>query len=309
MLDPLEKFLLKEYGVTDDLFEAGYVLSDGTLSDFSGRSQASGYIRLKDRYIPKRGYDRISGRNLDHRQFPEGFAERLKTGNGSGMMRAFLEKTGALRVNSSAGFSVYTLPPVEAVQSFLMRWKTAFGRERPLHVDALTADGSGRMDSRELPPDLEEVMGFLEGFYEKRHHSMGAIRNKGPKDWSPSGRVPGDPLYSRFVEAYLEMAIFTSADDQGRPLDRHYGIENFAYEAIRRANKDCREFQESGEELLRQHGDDERNGADFWLSRNGHGAGFFDRGYGEDGDLLQDLARSMGEVHVYVGDDKKLRFM
>ncbi len=309
-MDPLEQLLLQEYGVTDDLFEAGYVLSNGTPVDFSGRSQASGYIRLRDRYIPKRGPERVFGRNLDHRQFPEGFAGLLNTGNGSEMMRKFLEKTGALRVNSSAGFSVYTLPPVEAVASFLMRWRAAFGKERPLHVDALTADGSGAMDSRELEPDLEKVMGFLEGFYEKRH-SMGSIfkKKRGPKDWSPSGRKPpGEPISEKFVRQYLETALWSETDGE-EPLDKNYSIEDFTPEAIEKAIEDCNEFITKAGKLLDRHGDDEQNGHDFWLTRGGHGAGFWDRGYGKDGDELTALAQEMGEARIVVGGDNRLRFL
>lgn len=44
-------------------------------------------------------------------------------------------------------------------------------------------------------------------------------------------------------------------------------------------------------------------GHDFWLSRNGHGAGFFDRGLGGLGDRLQKAARVYGTCDTYVGDD------
>lgn len=39
-------------------------------------------------------------------------------------------------------------------------------------------------------------------------------------------------------------------------------------------------------------------GTDFYLSRNGHGAGFFDRGLGEVGDTLQERARVYGEQSI-----------
>lgn len=47
----------------------------------------------------------------------------------------------------------------------------------------------------------------------------------------------------------------------------------------------------------------ERAGHDFALSRNGHGAGFFDRDLGEVGDRLQAAAQAAGEIDLYVGDD------
>lgn len=51
---------------------------------------------------------------------------------------------------------------------------------------------------------------------------------------------------------------------------------------------------------------EESAGNDFWLTRNRHGVGFWDRGLGEVGAALADHARFMGEVSLYVGDDGKL---
>jgi len=46
-------------------------------------------------------------------------------------------------------------------------------------------------------------------------------------------------------------------------------------------------------------------GHDLWLSRNGHGAGFFDRYYEEDiKDLLMYLSRLLGQINLEVVDDK-----
>lgn len=45
-----------------------------------------------------------------------------------------------------------------------------------------------------------------------------------------------------------------------------------------------------------------QHGHDFALTRNGHGAGFWDRGYGEVGERLSDAARAYGEHHVITND-------
>ena len=49
-----------------------------------------------------------------------------------------------------------------------------------------------------------------------------------------------------------------------------------------------------------------RAGVDFWLTRNGHGAGFWDRGLGPVGDELARAANRFGDCSLYVGDDGKL---
>src|SRR5690606_28463617 len=46
----------------------------------------------------------------------------------------------------------------------------------------------------------------------------------------------------------------------------------------------------------------ESHGNDFALTRNGHGVGFWDHGYGEDGDVLSDVARAYGEYSVLTDD-------
>lgn len=43
-------------------------------------------------------------------------------------------------------------------------------------------------------------------------------------------------------------------------------------------------------------------GRDFWYTRNGHGVGFWDRGLGEVGDRLSDIAREFGECHASFGE-------
>lgn len=52
-----------------------------------------------------------------------------------------------------------------------------------------------------------------------------------------------------------------------------------------------------------------QHGHDFSLTRNGHGAGFWDRGYGESGELLSKACKPYGSVDVYVTKRGKLAFL
>lgn len=65
----------------------------------------------------------------------------------------------------------------------------------------------------------------------------------------------------------------------------------------------CADFQAANTELLSQAGDEAQNGHDFFLTRNRHGAGFWDRGYGAVGRQLTDAAHAYGSHDFYVGDD------
>lgn len=105
-----------------------------------------------------------------------------------------------------------------------------------------------------------------------------------------------------FTEAYLICALWSSTDDDGRPLDDNYEIMDIAAETVAKAKEDCADFQTANAEDLADI-DSSQAGHDFWLTRNGHGAGFWDRGLGEVGDRLTKASKAYGSVDLYVGDD------
>lgn len=111
---------------------------------------------------------------------------------------------------------------------------------------------------------------------------------------------------NNITHAYLACALWSSTDEDGTPLDSNYTLDDIAPEAIQQAQSDCDQF-------VRQAGDwlfgwtDDQIGHDFWLTRNRHGAGFWDRNM-PTGEELTKLAHEFGEVYVYVGDDNRLYF-
>ena len=123
-----------------------------------------------------------------------------------------------------------------------------------------------------------------------------------------------------FVRGYANCALFTGTDESdesgGEPLDKNYGMNDFTKETFERFIKDCDSFREkAGDDLKVVIGTrvnsilylDEWAGHDFWLTRNGHGAGFWDRNFDEAlGDRLSEIAREFGEAYVFVTDDGKL---
>jgi hypothetical protein len=112
----------------------------------------------------------------------------------------------------------------------------------------------------------------------------------------------------RFTRAYLECALWSTTHfDTGRPLDEDYDIDDLADETIAQAVEDCNDFREAQAEDLAQAGDDEQNGHDFWLTRNRHGAGFWDRGLGDVGKRLTDAAHVYGSVDLMPCEDGKIR--
>jgi hypothetical protein len=107
-----------------------------------------------------------------------------------------------------------------------------------------------------------------------------------------------------FFEAYVECALWSSNDDNGAPLDDNYGADDIAPETLATMRADCADFYALASDLWQGVGmSDAQAGDDFWLTRNRHGTGFWDRGLGEAGAKLSDLCRPYGEFDLYIGDD------
>ena len=106
------------------------------------------------------------------------------------------------------------------------------------------------------------------------------------------------------LDSYLETALWSSNDGDD-PLDDKYGIRDIDKSTLNQAKKDLQKFWKLAKDLLK--GEDEKQVAhDFWLTRNGHGAGFWDGDYGDKGDALTKIANKFGEINLYVGDDGKI---
>lgn len=114
----------------------------------------------------------------------------------------------------------------------------------------------------------------------------------------------------------LHTLLWSESDDDGEQLSRSDATPS--PELVARVRSDWERFSEDAEamgfdperdvaEML--HPDNEgdawnRAAHDFILTRNHHGAGFWDGGWHEPwGKRLTDLAHSFGELNCYVGDD------
>lgn len=84
-----------------------------------------------------------------------------------------------------------------------------------------------------------------------------------------------------------------------------FGIGDLDSTARANVNASCESFVRTNLADLREL-DAAQCGHDFWLTRNHHGAGFWDRGYGEVGVRLTNAAHSYGESSLYVGDDGRI---
>lgn len=131
-----------------------------------------------------------------------------------------------------------------------------------------------------------------------------------PSPSTASVQVTIDPdALEAFVDEYLETALWAETDDDGRSLDENYAVYDVSPTARAAATEDCANFIAAAGVALTQYQaqmQGRTGGHDFWLTRNGHGAGFWDRGLDSLGDALSELARSFGETWITVGDDGEL---
>jgi hypothetical protein len=115
-----------------------------------------------------------------------------------------------------------------------------------------------------------------------------------------------------FTKGYIDAMFWTECHSDHPELEDKTFID-LAPETLTRIIEDCAGFEMLHKKLLDSVMRDdyglESAGHDFWLTRNGHGAGFWDRNLGEAGDKLT-AACGHGtrypEQNLYVGDDGRL---
>ena len=108
------------------------------------------------------------------------------------------------------------------------------------------------------------------------------------------------------LDAYVACAIWSTNDESdasgGQPMDRNYDFSDIHEATMARMRADCEAFLNANREDI---GDRfAEAGHDFWLTRNRHGAGFWDGDWSKDaGERLTQAAHFKSGVDLYVGDD------
>lgn len=112
-----------------------------------------------------------------------------------------------------------------------------------------------------------------------------------------------------FTRAYIECLLWASTDDE-TPLDENHSIGDIAPEALEQIKKDCYKFVTENLALLDSTPEAysySSAGHDFWLTRCGHGAGFWDGDIPENlGGPLTESSEAFGNLDPYIGDDNKI---
>lgn len=132
-----------------------------------------------------------------------------------------------------------------------------------------------------------------------------------------------DEAFGGYVEAgiWASMCQGTARDAHGDPADCRgedcdKGLDDLNFDqwdlsaaAARDMEADLKGFIDSCREERPEVFDGIDSGMvghDFWLTRNGHGAGFWDRGLGAVGAYLTAMSEPFGEAHMYVNSNGEL---
>jgi len=108
-----------------------------------------------------------------------------------------------------------------------------------------------------------------------------------------------------FSAAYLEAAIWSSVPDG--PEGDAWHAAPLSPQLTERMAADCSAFYLAHGEMIEEAGTAKQAGHDFWLTRCGHGAGFWDGDWPEPAaTVLTDAAHAFGNVDLYLGDDGAL---
>lgn len=128
-----------------------------------------------------------------------------------------------------------------------------------------------------------------------------------------------------FFKSYVGTALWSTNDESdesaGDPMDANYDDSDISPDTLATMESDCLAFYAANVDHIHcddaplsqefegrlSHREAARAGHDFWLTRCGHGAGFWDGDWPEPHASALDLAsKAYGNVDLYVGDDGEI---
>lgn len=135
-----------------------------------------------------------------------------------------------------------------------------------------------------------------------------SLRKNPPQVWRDSKHRKKSIFSSLrpIAVGYVEAAMWSSNDHEGKSISEHYTIEDFDKDTLATMVDDANTFLINNADDLEGY-EEERAGNDFWYTRNGYGVGFWDGSYEEPAATrLTKAAKAFGEFSLYGGDDGKI---
>ena len=190
-----------------------------------------------------------------------------------------------------------------------------FYRDESGDYPIIVSDPDGRFFARPADPDEEYQFPWVvidvlttEHVGTGTEHAVGLLvdaLNAGESSLEDVG-ISSMDFQEDFIETaingYVAALLWSETDEDGQPLDDLYCPSDIASNAMSEISEDVRWFVISNWYDVRGLSASQV-GHDFLLTRNRHGAGFWDRGLGELGTRLTNDSHAYGDTYAYVGDD------
>lgn len=164
------------------------------------------------------------------------------------------------------------------------------------------------MQTPEAARQFSELDAFTRGYIEAAFFTeceIGTLQNPGRGDkmrkWNPEtdSNLPGDAGFADLAPETLARMI----DDCNKFIVLFDKIEDKRDNIL----TEIRKLTKGDVQPEDKWPDDAHAGHDFWLTRNGHGAGFWDGDWPKPyDDQLTTAAKAFGEVSLCLGDDGKI---
>lgn len=208
------------------------------------------------------------------------------------------------------------------------RWSSKFGRDQltayvdhkanhPAFFDLVAYDENGQdfygLIGKRIFREDEQGFCWLEKYHDA---AIARAEFDNQTAWlNEPEPESSDPLFvEAMVKGYVSCALWVGTDifeedGEPEPLDERFDVDDVAEEAMASIRADVEAFIAHNSADLLTYAialDWERAGHDFYLTRNRHGAGFWDRGLGDVGRRLTEAAHVYGESDLYVGEDGSL---
>jgi GNAT superfamily N-acetyltransferase len=189
---------IETFGTTRDVYEAGYVLPDGTMLDFSGRHEATGYQKKNGMFVVDKGRDYLKHeRATDHREIdwpgaPEGRNDS---------MEAFIDM-GAIRMDANSGLADMSRMPTTKQWSVI---KTIIQGSGTSWVEM--RDGK-RTATIEADGNPAKALGYIRRFYDGQDFDSTIMFEAGDPEfdrWSEGHKVVDDSSYKN-LQSILSIA-------------------------------------------------------------------------------------------------------
>jgi hypothetical protein len=184
-------------------------------------------------------------------------------------------------------------------------------RERRVEI-LMTGDGDNGMSEADARADA-----YMESVETIVQQDGDHLRKTNPELFDHNGEFTAMKL-DNFTLAYIEAMLWSTNDESdesgGDPMDSNYSVDDIADSFLADIVADCAAFRrEFSDEFIRaacltRIDPIEQAGHDFWLTRAGHGVGFWETSdwSEEAGEAMTSYSTNAGEVWPYVGDDGKI---